>query len=1335
MKRIHVLLLPLVLIITSLMPFSAYAAETIATQSELNSAFENGGEYTLGADFGMLSTAIKGNLKINGNSHELRNLVSGSDSMFYQNDYAVSEFSDLKITGSSKKEIGIWLGAGQMTFNNCTVRDFIISTVRQAAIGVAGSAKLVLNGSKLMANSDYDLYLTDSASVDINSSSIVKKIWAASTAVKLNIGAGWAGTASITFTSPVQRVIGTVGEGADISGIKVTNEGFRLENADGKLMLKSEGETALHFDMSQRETLYKGSTGFLYGAAEINVPSVDLLYGLQPDTMVQKAYGGLQHPTGDAVRTSSALLSAGVKDMQIYLQDHYLEWPYDAPYKNGTIDLDAYQKTVEEIIYGMICDEVSSDTEGAFRGSDGKYYRLNSNSENYSYVLFNEPDQIWYGGNLEGLKAAWKKIYTAVHNIDPSARCVGPNFSGFNEAAYDSFLSFCKDNGCLPEIISWHELGDISMTDYYAHYESVKAMQAKYYIGDFQPQLMVNEYARHYDIGSPGGLVKWLAMFEDKDMSGCMAYWAMANTLNEMAADQNSPTSTWWVYHWYAQMTGKQCPLTAPEFSKSRFWGVTSYDEDINTAYSLFGGNENRNGNEAVYLDNLDSTDLLNDNSCAHVKLYAVSFSGQLGSNYKPQVVFDGAVKANENTLKLYIDGTDEMQAYFAVITKEKDGVNAEELSALTYPVTSYEAEDAALIGGATAYEKNGWATFAASGRAEVGNINNVGDGVTFKVDIPESGEYIASLFYSLQAPFVDPKTLVPDNNGQNRGIGKSLAYSVEINGKQFGIITLESTVTWSYRRHYDLKLNLSAGQHKITFRHINGDERSRGNLQLVAALDKLDISKLDENENDFEVFLSEMKSFKTDNGWRITAVAPNAGYYTISSDGNISIKKQCIDYAKSADSKEKISVYDSDVSDTVYLAQGANTLLVSGNADRLAFAYKGNSSSLAVNSSQFTLHGNRPTLKANKYADSGYTVSELGIGQSPEKNDKGEYNYLTFKVNAKSAGLYNFGIRYTNNEPAPIMLKADGSTYIHPYNIDLVERYAQISVNGAEPETVYFKNTLSLDTFRTLDVQLRLNEGENTIKIYNDNSYQFSSLVNSTAPEIDCITVSPLSYTEEKAELIAGDKSSTHSFKTNSETKAAATLTADGKITRDLTCSICGYHTVKTEVIPKISSVKLSKTKFTYSGKSIKPSVTVYDSEGKAIPDSAYTVSYANNKKIGTAKVTVSFSGDYSGVKALSFTINPKGTRLTKLTAGKKKASVKWAKNKTVSGYEIQYSLKKNMKSAKTKTAKKVKTTKLTVKKLKSKKVYYIRIRTYKTVGGRKYYSSWSKVKKVKTK
>lgn len=97
---------------------------------------------------------------------------------------------------------------------------------------------------------------------------------------------------------------------------------------------------------------------------------------------------------------------------------------------------------------------------------------------------------------------------------------------------------------------------------------------------------------------------------------------------------------------------------------------------------------------------------------------------------------------------------------------------------------------------------------------------------------------------------------------------------------------------------------------------------------------------------------------------------------------------------------------------------------------------------------------------------------------------------------------------------------------------------------------------------------------------------------------------------------------------------------------------------------------------------------------------------------------------------------VKPKKTSIKKLSKGKKKFTVTWAKVSGVKGYQIQYSsdkkLKKNNKSV---TVTKQKTTKATVKKLKSKKKYYVRVRTYKTVNGKKIYSSWSKVKSVKTK
>lgn len=101
--------------------------------------------------------------------------------------------------------------------------------------------------------------------------------------------------------------------------------------------------------------------------------------------------------------------------------------------------------------------------------------------------------------------------------------------------------------------------------------------------------------------------------------------------------------------------------------------------------------------------------------------------------------------------------------------------------------------------------------------------------------------------------------------------------------------------------------------------------------------------------------------------------------------------------------------------------------------------------------------------------------------------------------------------------------------------------------------------------------------------------------------------------------------------------------------------------------------------------------------------------------------------------VKAVS---KPKSAKFKKVKPAKKVVSVEWKKVSGVKGYQIQVATdKKFKKNKKTATVKKQKTTKVTIKKLKAKKKYYVRIRTYKTVNGKKVYSSWSKVKTVKTK
>lgn len=194
------------------------------------------------------------------------------------------------------------------------------------------------------------------------------------------------------------------------------------------------------------------------------------------------------------------------------------------------------------------------------------------------------------------------------------------------------------------------------------------------------------------------------------------------------------------------------------------------------------------------------------------------------------------------------------------------------------------------------------------------------------------------------------------------------------------------------------------------------------------------------------------------------------------------------------------------------------------------------------------------------------------------------------------------------------------------------------------------------------------------------------------------------------------------------------------GKVKRK--CSVCGkMETVRT--LPKVKTIQLSKTSYIYDGKSHMPAVKVTNSAGKKLKEGTdYKIKKPSGRKnAGIYTVTIEMKGDYTGKYKKTFQIVPKGTAISSVKAKKKAFSVSWKKQtKQTSGYQIQYAVDaKFKKSVVTKNVNNTKKVKLDASKLKAKKKYYIRVRTYKTVKvngkSKKIYSGWSKVKTVTTK
>ena len=153
------------------------------------------------------------------------------------------------------------------------------------------------------------------------------------------------------------------------------------------------------------------------------------------------------------------------------------------------------------------------------------------------------------------------------------------------------------------------------------------------------------------------------------------------------------------------------------------------------------------------------------------------------------------------------------------------------------------------------------------------------------------------------------------------------------------------------------------------------------------------------------------------------------------------------------------------------------------------------------------------------------------------------------------------------------------------------------------------------------------------------------------------------------------------------------------------------------------------------FTGKAITQNVTVKVGNTVLKNGTDYTVSYSNNKKVGKATVKITGKGKYGGVITKTFKINPAKQEIQKLTAKSKAFFVDWAQKGSATGYEIQYATNSKFTGAKKVTITNNKTDKTTVSKLSANKKYYVRVRSYTTVGGTKYYGAWSATKTVTTK
>ena len=481
--------------------------------------------------------------------------------------------------------------------------------------------------------------------------------------------------------------------------------------------VSSASDSSLVVDLSSNTgAISYGASGWLYGQAEDGIPTDSMMSPLKPQVAAQKPPDGLQHPAGDALHIAPSFKRAGGKEVEIYIQDIYPDWPYN------DLGIDDYVKKVQAVVRRAVQDP---------------------NHELFSYVPFNEPDNNWYGYSgapFQRLLSDWKTVYQAIRAIDPKAKIIGPNYYNYRRETYRNFMTFARDNHMLPDEVSWHELQDNSFPGWYDRYDDYRNLETS--LGIAHLPIVINEYTRsNGDLAIPGKMVPWITRFENSKVLACLAYWVPSGTLSDLVARTwpNRATGAWWLFKWYGGITGHTVTVTPPDLYGFGLQGLAAMDESKKQARIIFGGAA---GKVNVTVKGLDKTPILG--SSVHVTVWSVASSGTEPSQ-GPAFEQEADYPAANGEITVAVPKAVESSAYYLIVTPATSlgGVNRENHS-------HYEAEYADLSG--TAAIAYGKAT-GYSGTSFVEGYSATGDAATeFAVTAQEDGYHELTLHYAAAA-------------------------------------------------------------------------------------------------------------------------------------------------------------------------------------------------------------------------------------------------------------------------------------------------------------------------------------------------------------------------------------------------------------------------------------------------------------------------------------------------------------------------------------------------------------------------------------------------------
>ena len=486
----------------------------------------------------------------------------------------------------------------------------------------------------------------------------------------------------------------------------------------------------LTVDFSQQTELTGRASGFLYGIAEDDVPTAEIVESIGINTLATKPAGGLQHPIGDVNQVAETFTESGGEYLFIYTQDMYDTWYYQFD------SLELYNERVRKTVTEM----------------ENSEYK-----DKLVYCIYNEMDNgAWFGDhwqeeNRYRFYDAWLSTYNVVKEINPNAKIAGPGHCGYNYDWNKEFLSYCKANNCLPDMFVWHEL-NAEYSIYWMEYRFKEFNETCDELGIDRIPICISEYGLMQTNGLPGESVKWISRLEAQDVYGCVAYWRLANNLAEVVADDVTPNSNYWVYKFYADMRGKELKVNEWDMFHSNignwlkgkypllnkgFIGMASFDEDENKFYILTGGSAE---NSKIKIKNIDEQYLKNGDKVT-IKVTYVDFKGLGGAVYSPEECMKEVAKVSGNAISFTIPCERESQSYFIEITP----YNNEEESKNGNRTLRFEAEDGEYSGDTFVPE---WISYASSKGLVVKGLDKDST-IEFTVNVPKAGLYNLDFVYA----------------------------------------------------------------------------------------------------------------------------------------------------------------------------------------------------------------------------------------------------------------------------------------------------------------------------------------------------------------------------------------------------------------------------------------------------------------------------------------------------------------------------------------------------------------------------------------------------------